>query len=330
MRLAVAWFAVLGLGLTGCDNGKSHLHPEAGMDAAPPPWWRPTLGMAKDWDIQLKAPYELTMRQTMYDLDLWALTPATTIDYGDGAPVTVPAGPLAGKIAELHARGVKVVCYVDTGAIRLTDPDAAKFPGFSATAPDRPTPPAAGSVIGWSVSDKDPSKRFLDTRDASRALWTKYMWKRLDLAKQIGCDGVDGDRNYSIGDTTAPEPYSGFRLTVEEQVSWFREVAKQSHDRLMAAAMRNGQELTGLVDVVAADFDFMFVERCGEFGQCDQMRPFIQLQRVVFAVDYVTNEEGTEENSRAAVCLNQQRWQISEGLIKDDDISSALRDPCTP
>jgi Glycoside-hydrolase family GH114 len=327
MRLAFAWIAVLGLGLGGCDDGKHHLHPEAGMDAPPPPWWRPTLGMAKDWDIQLKAPYDLTMRSTMYDLDLWAVTPATSIDYGDGMPVTVPAGPLAGKIGELHTRGVKVVCHFDTGAIHLTDPDAKKFPGYSATmVPNRPTAPTAGSVIGWSVSETENlEERYLDIREASRPLWTKFMWKRFDLAKTIGCDGVDGDRNDSISDTD----YSGFHIGVTEQVSWYRELAVQSHMREISAGMRNGTTLPSLVDTAAPDFDFMFIERCGEYGDCGNTRPFIQLQRVVFAIDYVTSFDGTP-NFPAGICQTQQQAQISEGLIKDDAISSAMRMQCTP
>ncbi len=329
MRPAVAWIAVLGLGLGGCDDGKHHLHPEAGMDAAPPPWWRPTLGMAKDWDIQLAAPYELTMRSTMYDLDLWAVTTATTIDYGDGMPITVPAGPLAGKIAELHARGVKVVCHFDTGAIHLTDPDAKKFPGYSATmVPNRPDAPIAGSVIGWSVSETNNlEERYLDIREASRPLWTKYMWKRFDLAKQIGCDGIDGDRNNS--NSSASPPYSGFDIGALEVLSWYHELAMQSHMRELAAGMRNGQNVPSLVDTGATEFDFMFIDRCGEYGDCDMTRPFIQLQRVVFAIDYVTNEFSGMPNVQAGICQTQQRAQVSEGLIKDDAISS-VRTQCTP
>lgn len=327
MRFAVAWLAVSGLVLGACNDGKHHLHPEAGMDAAPPPWWRPTLGMAKDWDIQLAAPYELTMRSTMYDLDLWTVTPATTIDYGDGMPVTVPAGPLAGKIAELHTRGVKVVCHFDTGAIHLTDPDAKKFPGYSATmVPNRPVMPTAGSVIGWSVSEtSNLEERYLDIREASRPLWTKFMWKRFDLAKQIGCDGVDGDRNNS---SSSNDP-SGFNIGALDDVSWYREIATQSHTRELAAGMRNGQNVPSLVDMGATEFDFMFIDRCGEYGDCDMTRPFIQLQRVVFAIDYVTSDLGSP-NFPAGICQTQQRAQISEGLIKDDAISSAMRMPCTP
>lgn len=328
MRSAFAWFAVVSLGLTGCDNGKSHLHPEAGMDAAPPPWWRPTLGMAKDWDIQLAAPYELTMRQTMYDLDLWAVTPATTIDYGDGTPVTVPAGPLAGKIAELHQRGVKVVCHVETGAIRLSDPDAVKFPGYSATnVPNRPTAPAAGSVIGWSVTDADPDLRYLDLRAASRPAWTKYIWKRFDLAKQIGCDGIDGDHNLSYPDAVAGL-ISGWDVPVGDQVSWYQDIPTAAHERVLAIGMRNGETVPNLVETVVRDYDFMFEERCGEVG-CDLVRPFIQLGRVVFAIDYEHAQDGTA-NFPAAICQEQQKAQISEGLIKNDKITSELRTPCSP
>lgn len=333
MRVAFAWFAVLGLGLGACDNGKSHLHPEAGMDspvdAAPPPWYRPTLGMEKDWDIQLGPPYDVTMRSKMYVLDLWDVSPATTITYDDASTVTVPAGPLAGKIDELHARGVKVVCHFDTGAIHLDDPDAMKFPGYEASPPDRPTPPKADSVIGWSFDADNLDLRFLDVRTASRPLWTKFMWKRFDLAKQIGCDGTDGDRNYLIYDDTAPEPYTGFRITVPEQVSWYREIATQSHSRLMGAGMRNGQTLPNLVDTVAPDFDYMMIERCGQYNDCDQTRTFINLSRVVFAIDYVSDEDGAP-NFPAAMCQNQTRNQIEEGVIKDDAISSAMRTLCDP
>ncbi len=327
MRLAFAWFAVLGLGSSGCDDGKYHLHPEAGTDAPPPPWWRPALGTAKDWDIQLAPPYELTMRSTMYDLDLWAVTPATTIDYGDGMPVTVPAGALAGKIGELHARGVKVICHVDTGAIHLTDPDAKKFPGYSATmVPNRPAPPTAGSVIGWSVSETtNLDERYLDLRAASRLRWAPYMWKRFDLAKQIGCDGVDGDRNDSISATD----YSGFHIEVAEQNSWYADIVAQLHMRTMAAGMRNGQTLPGQVEQFADDYDFMLIDRCGEYGDCGNTRSFIQLQRVVFAIDYATSFEGSP-NFPAGICQVQQQAQVSEGLIKDDAISSAMRTQCTP
>jgi glycosyl hydrolase family 114 len=93
--------------------------------------------------------------------------------------------------------------------------------------------------------------------------------------------------------------------------------------------MRNGHTLPGQVDMFADDFDWMLVERCGEFLDCDQTRPFINLHRVVFAVDYVHTVDG-DLNSVTGVCNRQQQAQIVEGLIKDDAISSAMRMQCTP
>lgn len=324
-RLAAAVAATLAFAACGDDH--HHLHPEAGRDAPPPPWWRPELGTAKDWDIQLAPPYDLSVTRTMYDLDLFALIPSpTVVDYGDGDPVTFPMGALAGKLADLKNRGVKVICHVDTGAIHLSDPDARKFPGYEADPPDHGTPVKAGSVIGYSIDDDHLDERWLDIREASRPLWVDKMWKRLDLAKQIGCDGVDGDRNYSIDPVEA-----GWGLTdFMQSYSWYSEVAKQLHMRELSAGMRNGHTLAGQVDAEADDYDWMLIERCGEFEDCDTARPFLNKRYVVFAVDYQTSFDGFP-NNETIVCGKQTQVSISEGLVKDaDPPSSTYRHPCSP
>jgi hypothetical protein len=309
-----------------CDNGKRHLHPEAGRDAPPPPWWQPQHGTAKDWDIQLVDPIDVSATRTMYVLDLWGLVPAPTmLDYGDGDPVAVPMGANAGKIAELKGRGVKVICHINTGAIALTEPDARKFPGFEAMPPDRPTAPASGSVIGWSVDDDHLDTRYLDITTAGRARWTKYMFERFDLAKQIGCDGVDGAYNDSISEP----PNSGFTISVSEQFSWYALVAKELHDRELSAGMRNGATVPDLIDTAADDFDWMIIERCGEYAECDKTRPFINKRRVVFAIDYDVDIDGNP-TTEAVVCGRQTQAQISEGLIKDLALSKDKRVPCQP
>src|SRR5882724_5160561 len=115
-RCAVAAFAC---GLIGCGGGGHGQPPVDAVDAAPDayvaPWWQPRVGEAKNWDIQLAATVDVSAARTMYDLDLWSLVPApTTLDYGDGDPVAVPAGAMAGTIAALHARTPPaiVICHV--------------------------------------------------------------------------------------------------------------------------------------------------------------------------------------------------------------------------
>jgi hypothetical protein len=325
MRGASIALAVLGLG-AGCDNGKMHLHPEAGTrpDSPTVKWWRPMPGTATNWDVQLAAPFDVSADRTMYDLDLWAVTPATTIDYGDGDPVTVPAGPLAGEIAMLKARSPApvIICHVLTGAVRLTDPDARKFPGFEASPPNRPDAPAANSVIGWSTPAGD-DERFLDIREGSRAQFASLIWKRLDLAKQIGCDGVEADRN----DMIMLDP--GWTISVTEQPSWFVEVAMQAHQRELSVGLKNGNTLPGQVDELASAFDWMMIERCGEFEDCDSARPMLNLQRAVFAIDYQNDIDGNPRTD-AVSCARQIAAMINDGLVKDDALSSAYRHPCVP
>src|ERR1051325_10200690 len=89
--------------LPGCGGGSSK--PPVDASDPGPKWWQPKIGEVKNWDIQLTAPFDVSAPRVMYDLDLWAVVPSPTmLDYGAGEPVMVPAGKLAGTIAQLHAR----------------------------------------------------------------------------------------------------------------------------------------------------------------------------------------------------------------------------------
>lgn len=338
---------VLGCWLAGCGGGGSGTLADAAPDTpAPPPWWQPQDVDAKDWDIQLSgnpslvvdpSKIDVSAPRVMYDLDLWALVPSpTTLDYGDGDPVMVPAGVLAGTIAQLHARtpSTIVICHVETGALELNRPDARKFPGYLADTtkiPDNPdaipTPPvtgnpAANSVIGWSITT--PIERRLDIREASRARWIAIMFKRFDLAKQIGCDGVEPERNQ------VPDSGTGFpSITAPESYSWYAELANQGHMRMLSTGMKNGILLGGQPDEEAPMFDWLMVERCGEGGDCGLARPFVNLHKPVFAIEYPTDSEGMPQ-TMAVVCGTQQTAQIVDGLIKDLALTKSVRMPCSP
>lgn len=321
MRL-VSTIVGLGLGLAGC-NDKEHLHPpDSNRDAYEAPWWTPMPGESRNWDIQVAAPYDFTANRAMYIVDLWAVATATTIDYGDGAPVTVPAGPLAGKVAELKGRGAKVICRVGTGAIRLTDPDASKF-GTIVAPPDRPTPPTAGSVIGWSTNE--PMERFLDIRTASRPMWEARMWKRFDLAKQLGCDGIEHDWVFAVGGLSGAPGDSGWTVAVSDQTSFAVAVAKQAHDRELSSGMQNGLS----IDAFAGSFDWLLVERCGEYGICDQTKPFTNQRKAVFALEYNTDDLGAPQTNDVT-CGQHVNSAVEDGLVKDVALSSTYRYQCVP
>lgn len=310
---------VVGIALVGCKG--SPARPDAALDGTPTLWWEPRPGEFDDWDIQLVAPLDVDAPRDAYFLDLWDVTPARMIDYGDGSPVSVPAGPLAGRIEMLQDAGAKVVCVISTGALRLDDPDAMKFPGYAATPPNRPDPVAAGSVIGWDTLKNDPNERFLDIRAASRGMWTPLMWKRFDLAESIGCDAIAAANNTMIvnGDFTT----SGFDLTdlVADQRSWFLEIANQAHTRMLSVGSFNGHELEGQPDASSEVYDWTVVERCAEYDECGFVKPYLDKNKAVFAVDY-------QPLSASSVCGRYEANQIRDGLLKDDPPTGGFREAC--
>ncbi|HEX8109790.1 MAG TPA: endo alpha-1,4 polygalactosaminidase [Kofleriaceae bacterium] len=324
-RGCVLGFAV-GAALAGCGSNPGN-SPDAGQGPVPPAVWQPKPGDAPNWDIQLAAPFDVSAPRTMYDLDLWSLVPSpTTLDYGDGKPVTVPRGALAGTIAQLHARTPPaiVICYVETGMLDLQRPDAVKFLGYDPDPTQIPDnkdvmntavkgAPASGSVIGWSLGDV--KLRFLDARQASRAQWAPILFKRFDLALQIGCDGVDPAHNDSAAYAT------GFNITSDDALTWYAEVAQEGHARKLSTGMRNSVTLLESIDPGANQFDWLILERCGELEAggtqgCDTARPFLNAQKDVFAIDYNVAQDGTAQTA-TTVCAPQLKETIVDGLYKD-------------
>lgn len=331
MRVTMVVVAASLLAATGCKNDP--VRPDAQQDAqgadpdAADLWWTPRPGETVNWDIQLAAPYDLSAARDLYVLDLWAVSPATTLDYGDGAPVAVPAGPQAGAIAMLHARTPRpyVACYVRTGAVHLTaDPDAMKFPGYAADPPNRPDPVAASSAIAWDTATRpvDTDERFLDIRASARAAWQAIVWKRLAHADAIGCDAVAVDYNSQLWASSSPGLGYDLFAARADQLSWYQEVASQAHALELSVGHVNGLELAGEVDQFAAAYDWLLVERCAVDEVCDQTRPLLNQGKAVFAFDYAS------ELSATNACQDYAAAMIQEALLKDDAVSSATREIC--
>ena len=288
--------------VVGCgDDGEPLVPDGVPIDTFVPPYWQPKPGEAADWDIQLAGTLDVSAPRQMYIVDLWDVATGGTIDYGGGETVTVPMGPLAGDISSITASGT-LVCQVTVGAIKLDDPDAARFPGFEADPPNAPDAPEAGSVIGWSVIG-DPNTRFLDIRQAARDMWQATMFKRFEYAKTIGCEAIDAiwiDRNENATGETTGFPITG-DATENDVSRYYAAVVADLHAKELSAGYHSNTALGNLFTTGFADsYDFAVIERCAEFEAefqaCDEVRAFDQAGKATFALDFlddgVTDRDG--------------------------------------
>jgi len=283
--------------LGACGNDKMHEHHDGPIG---PEYWQPKPGETKNWDIQINAPFDFSTERAMMIVDLWTSVPAaTTIEYDDGSSVSVPAGSQPQTIATLHAKSTVVICRVGLGGMKTTDPDAAKFPEGSRQP----------------IDAKVPSDEFILDLGGTDA-WQDAAFARVDLAKQIGCDGIEPYRVDHFG----LDPL----LTLEQQSNWYARVALQVHERDLSVGMRNGSEL---YQTQAAGYDWALIDRCGEDNVCDMVRPVLELRKAVFALDYTTNFDGDAQDP-GLLCTRQTNAGIQDGLVKSAALASGERTAC--
>lgn len=220
------------------------LVPDAGSIGVAPHPWRPAPGTTWQWQITGKV--DETVPAQMFDVDLF-----------DARPGEVNAG----IVRRLQARGKVVICYLDTGAWESYRPDAARFPRS-----------VIGGPTGWE------GERWLDIRRSAWPAFAPIIWARLDLAKRLGCDGVEPDQNNPVGN--AP----GFPITYADEKAWYLEVARQAHRRGLSVGMKNGIEIIDR-ELVRA-FDWALNEECFQFDECDRLQQFVRAGKAVFQVEY--------------------------------------------
>ncbi len=219
--------------------------PNVPTPPRPPPgtWWKPRLGAT--WDWQLKSPITSTYEVEVYDIDLFD-NPAEVI-------------------ADLHARGRKVICYVNLGAWEDWRPDAERFPR---------------DLIGATYRGF-PDEFWLDIRASNFSLLLPIIRTRLDLAVNKGCDAIEPD-NMNGYDTDTHES-SGFPLTYMDQLLYNRLIAGEAHRRGLAVGLKN--DLHQVMDLLG-EFDFAVNEQCFEYMECEHLMPFVNAGKPVFQTEY--------------------------------------------
>ncbi|HJP77589.1 MAG TPA: endo alpha-1,4 polygalactosaminidase [Pseudonocardiaceae bacterium] len=198
--------------------------------------WIPKPGT--QWQWQLTNPVDTSVDVPVYDVDS---------TYTDAATV-----------AALHAKGRKVICYVNTGAWENFRPDENAFPST-----------VLGSQDGW------PGEQWLDIRQL--AVLQPIMAARFAACKAKGFDGIEADL------VDAYTSQTGFPLTAADQLRYNQMLAGLAHGLGLSIGLKND---LGQVPQLVGVFDFAIDEQCFEYSECDQLSPFIKAGKAVFEVEY--------------------------------------------
>ncbi|GAA0488904.1 endo alpha-1,4 polygalactosaminidase [Streptomyces stramineus] len=310
-RLAAALLATALLALAGCSSTGPDTETDAGPDTGSPtgsPTGRPDTGRPRT-DRPESGPARggtpSPERTTAPPGDgkragPWRPRPGTRwqwqLDGRVDTGVDVPVYDIDGfenearTVAELHARGRKVICYINAGAWESFRPDSSAFPAS-----------VLGRNNGWD------GEKWLDIRrlDVLRPI----MADRIEMCRKKGFDAVEPDLTEGYRNNT------GFPLTAAHQLAFNRMIARLAHDRGLSVGLKNDLEQ---IPELVADFDFAVNEQCAEHDECESLRPFVEGGKAVFHVEY---ELETGDFCREAGQLGLSSMRKRLGL-------DAWRKPC--
>ncbi|KAH7086049.1 glycoside hydrolase superfamily [Paraphoma chrysanthemicola] len=280
--LALALGLGLGLTLGGSDDNDTDspiLTPLPSPNTTLP--WTPKVG--DTWQIVLSHPPSIssapttTPNVTIFDVDLFD-TPKVTID-------------------SLHTLGKKVICYFSAGSYEEWRTDAKDF-----------KPEDLGKELdGW------PGEKW--ARLGSQNL-RGIMKKRIEMAREKGCDGVDPDN------VDGYQNDNGLGLTANDSIVFMQYLSSVTRPLNMSLGLKNaGSIISGVLPLV----DFSVNEQCVEYNECSKFAAFIDAGKPVFHIEYPAGDgdlqqsvetNGFSEDTRKKFCNGEGTKGFSTVLKK--------------
>jgi hypothetical protein len=204
------------------------------------------------WNIQLNGKINPNYNATLYEIDLFNAGTA--------------------MIEKLHQKGKKVICYLNAGCYEWWREDSNQFPEET-----------LGNVLEeWN------GERWLDIRSPKLR---PIMSKRLAVAKQKGCDGVEADN------VNGHENPTGFNITLQDQLNYNKFLANEAHKHGLSIGLKN--DLDQIVELEPY-YDFSINEECNQYEECELLKPFVDANKLVINVEYLTqNKEQYCNNSKS-------------------------------
>jgi hypothetical protein len=203
----------------------------------------------------------------------------------------------ASTVAALHAQGRIVLCYINVGSWEEWRPDAEQFP----------LEVLGNDYEGW------PGEKWLDIRRID--LLAPIMRARFDQCQAKGFDGIEPDNVDGYTNDT------GFSLTYQDQLAYNIWLAGEAHARGLSIGLKNDEAQAA--DLVS-HFDWAMTEDCFADEWCEEMSPFTDAGKAVFAAEYT--DQLTTNQFLDQVCPQAEASNL-DVILKDRDLD-AWRQAC--
>ncbi|MBA3823655.1 MAG: endo alpha-1,4 polygalactosaminidase [Ktedonobacterales bacterium] len=231
--------------MVACNQASSTSVTTPGSTTPLPPGqvWHPALQSSWQWQLD-DSTLDPALKVQVYDFDGFDRS--------------------ADDVAQLHAQGTKVICYIDVGTWEMGRPDSDKFP----------------AALKGKPVDGFPDEKWLDIRQLS--VLEPLISARMDICKEKGFDAIEPDNVDGYAND------SGFPLTADEQLAFNTFLAKAAHQRGLSVGLKNDLDQ---VQQLLPLFDWALNEQCFQYHECAALLPFIQANKAVFNVEYKLNPD---------------------------------------
>lgn len=195
----------------------------------------------------------------------------------------------AETVAALHKKGKKVIAYFSAGTIESDRADAGLLPN---------------EVIG-KVYPEWPKEKWLDIRQIDKL--KPWLNARFSMIINKGFDGVEPDNMDSYDN----DP--GFDIGIADVKKYADYLILLAHNNGLSIGQKNVKELT---PEFASKFDWALTEGAFAEGWQEQMKPYITLNKPVFATEYTDQMSSAKFDS--SVCPEAKQRKYSAILKKRD------------
>ena len=186
----------------------------------------------------------------------------------------------AAKVAELKAKGIYTVCYINAGSYQPGLPDSDQYPSYLKIHADP----------DW------PGEFFLDVTDVFKpdSVLARILRARFKLCKDKGFDAVEPDNLQN-------DENAGGKITLQQQIDFNGWVADNVHAAGLAVFQKNGPDKVLLKDrtgkMMVEKFDGILNEECQQFNECQPLSEYVKRGKLALNVEYAVAPNCTTSNN---------------------------------